>query len=132
MTKNVDTSVTTPNFILTCSSRALYNYYNFQVADYRYSTATLATSHFDTNVLKCTLSCRLAVLQHIQCLHSAFDGNRASLQYQQHRLMSVLFLFPKQFRYRCIQGFAESLQRTAHTLDKSHILHNHNLSGCKL
>jgi len=30
MTKNVDTSVTTPNFILICSSRALYNYYNFK------------------------------------------------------------------------------------------------------
>ena len=42
MTKNVDTSLTTPNFILTCSSRALNKYYNFQVADYQYSAAMLS------------------------------------------------------------------------------------------
>ena len=58
MNKNVHTSVTTPNFILTCSSRALYNYYNFQVADYWYSTATL--SYKSLWYLMCTLSCRLA------------------------------------------------------------------------
>ena len=70
--------------------------------------------------VKCTLCCRLAALHHILCLHSAFDGNRASLQHQQHGLMSlnwlcVLFIFRIQFRYRCIQGFAESLQHTPHT-----------------
>ena len=41
------------------------------------------------------------------------------LQHQQHRLMSlnrlcVLFLFPIKFRYRCMQGFAESLPTQAH------------------
>ena len=74
---------------------ALENHYNFQVADYRYSTATL--SYKSLWYLKCTVSCRLAALQHIPCLHSAFDGNSASLQ---HWLMSLnrVFLF-----YRCIQ-----------------------------
>ena len=75
-----------------------------QVANYQYSTATLSYRSLSNWYLKCTLSCRLAALQHIPCLHSAFDGNRASLQHQQHRLMSlnrlcVLFLFPVQFRY---------------------------------
>jgi len=35
------------------------------------------------------ISYRLAALQHIPCLHSAFDGYSASLQLQQHRLMSL-------------------------------------------
>ena len=32
--------------------------------------------------MKCALSCRLAALQHIPCLHSASDGYSASLQHQ--------------------------------------------------
>jgi len=49
MTKNVDTSLTTPNLILTCSSRALNKYYNFQVADYTNTAQPhWATGHLDT------------------------------------------------------------------------------------
>ena len=75
---------------LTRSSRALYKYYNFKVAEYWYSTATL--SYRSLWYLKCTLSCRRAALQHIPCLNSAFDGNRASLQYQ-HLLCAVLISY---------------------------------------
>ena len=42
------------------------------------------------------------------------------------------FLNHCQFRYKCIQGFAESLQHTAYTgtkLDKRCILHNHSLKS---
>ena len=51
--------------------------------------------------MKCTLFYRLAALQHIPCLHSAFDGNSTSLQYRLMSLSSicVLFLFSIQFRY---------------------------------
>ena len=111
MTQNVETSMTTPNFILTCSSRALNKYYNFQVADYQYITATL--SYRSLWYLKSTLTCRLAALQHIPRLHSTFDGNRASLQHQQHRLMSlnrlrVLFIYNLDIdAYRVLQNFAK-------------------------
>ena len=83
-----------------------------------YSTVTL--SYRSLWYLKCTLSYRLAALQHIPCLHSTFDGYGASLQHQQqHQLMSlnrlcVLFLFPLQFRYRCIQNLCNILPTKAH------------------
>jgi len=85
MTKNVDTSVTTQNFILT----ALYKYYNFQVADTSNTAQPhWATSHFDT--WSVYLAAGLLHYSTSYASHSAFDGNRASLQHQQqHRLMSL-------------------------------------------
>ena len=79
--------------------------YNFLVADYRYSTASLSyicTSHLDTSV-KCTLSYWLAALQHIPCLHSAFDGKGTSLHHQPTSLnrLCAVFLAFTQLRYRC-------------------------------
>ena len=59
--------------------------YKLLVADYQYRPATLShldlRQYADTSV-KCTLSYWLAALQHISCLHSAFDGNSAAFQHQ--------------------------------------------------
>ena len=61
-------------------------------------------SHLDTldTSMKCASSHWLATLQHILCLHSAFDGNSASLQHQLTSLnrFCMMFLALIQLRYR--------------------------------
>ena len=64
--------------------------YNFLVADYQYSTATL--NYKDTSV-KCALSYSLAALKRIPCLHSAFDSNSASLQHRPISLKRLCAVF---------------------------------------
>ena len=61
-------------------------------------------SHLDTS-MKCASSHWLATLQHILCLHSAFDGNSASLQHQLTSLnrFCMMFLALIQLRYRYTQ-----------------------------
>ena len=69
--------------------------YNFLVADYQYSTATLSYKS-----VKCTHSYWLAALQHIPCVHSTFDGNGTSLQLQPISVKKFcgVFLAPTQLR----------------------------------
>ena len=103
MTKNVDTLVTTSNFILTFSSRALYSRLSIQ-----YSHTELQV----TLILKRSVHLATGLLHYSTshaCLQSTFDGYGTSLQLQQHQLMSlnrlcVLFLFPIQFSYICVKN----------------------------
>jgi len=71
----------------------------------------------------CTLSYRLAALQHIPCLHNAFDGYVASLQHQQqHPLISLGFVCCSYFLYnlnidaahRVLQNLCNKLPTQAH------------------
>ena len=126
------------NFILTCSSRALvlYKYPNFLVQ----TTNTVVTLSY-RSISYLSLHLAAGLLHHsISHASTALLMATALFYNTNTRLMClngicVLFLFPIEFRYRCMQGFTESLQHTAYTgtqLDKMYILHNRSLSRCKL